>query len=108
MILRWNGRYGAVHPSKVELVCRDNRDPWEVHSQISADGLCRSRNVAPSGVAVPHADRPGGRRVHGTGGEGIGRQVSSENASNGEHIREAEGDTGHISQEVRAQYTEPN
>ena len=107
MILRWNGRYVAVHPSKGEGVCRDHRNSLEVNSQISADGICLSSDIAPSGVEVPHADRPRGRRVHGPSGGGIGKQDPSKHSSTVEHIREGEEDTGHISQEVRAQDPKP-
>ena len=73
---------------------KDNRYPREVFNQLSVNGLLRSTDVPPSGVAVPHADCPGSRRIYRPSGEGIGEQVSDETTGTGDHPREAEEDTG--------------
>ena len=87
---------------------RYNRDPREFRSQVSADGLRWSSDVATSGVTVHHADRPGGRIIHGPSGGGLGKQVSAETTGTGDPLREDEEATGSRSQEGRARYSEPH
>ena len=76
-----------MDPPKVEGVSGDHRDSREICSQLSADVLLHSSNVAPSGVAVPHADRPGCQRIHGPGGVDLGKKHSSKTTGTGEYLR---------------------
>ena len=64
--MRRKGIYGAGVPSEGKGVGVYHIDPREVFSQVFSYGLCRGSDVVPSGVSVPHTDRPGGRRVHET------------------------------------------
>ena len=85
----------------------DHRYSREVLSNVSTDYLRRTINVAPDGVAVLHADCPRGWRIHGPGGGGLGKQVSSKTNGTGENLRDSEESTGPRSQERRAWDTEP-
>ena len=86
---------------------RDHRNPWEVLSQVYADGLRRTCDIAPSRVSVPHADHPEGQRIHGPGEGGLVEQVSAKINATGDNIREAAEATGPRIQEGRARDTEP-
>ena len=105
-ILWWKGRDEAVNPYEVEGVDGDHRYPWKVCSQVSAYGLCWSSNFDPSGVTIPCVDRPGRQVLNGTGGGGIGKNISSKTARHVEHLREAEEYTGPRIQESGARYPE--
>ena len=87
---------------------RDNRDPWEVHSQVSIDSLCWTSDVVTNEVEVPHADHHRGWKIHGPGGGVFVKQFSTKNTETGEYLREAEEDTGSRRQNGRSQDPEPH
>ena len=78
-----------MDPTKGDGVGRNNRDPSEVIRQVSVDSLCRSSNVAQSGLEIYYVDRPVGWRVHGNSVGGTGKQVSVKTPGTSEHLRKA-------------------
>ena len=104
----WKERDGSVDTSKGKGVGEDHRDPREFRIQVSIDSLFWSINVAPSGVSIPHVERPRGQIIHGPGVGGIGKNISAKTARSGEHLRVDEGATGPRSQEGRSQDPKTN
>ena len=89
-IILWTGGTEDVDLPEGKGVGGYHQYSQEVFSEVSAYGLLQTSDVTPGGVAVPHAIRHEGRRIHGSCGGGSGKQVSAKTDGTGKHIREAE------------------